>query len=118
MSRLAFILATSLAAVPAVAQTPLFHGTASDCESDRFGGHLPAGFVCRGYGTGQGACAKAGDNRVIYYQIGPMPQWGCRIDWTPASAAELQRLRRFIACNGSLPDCAMKANPPVIPPPS
>ena len=66
----ATLIAANSAAIAAPRQQSHWRGSVADCDGPRLGGHLPAGFVCKGYGTGVAECIKRGDTRVFAY--------GCR----------------------------------------
>jgi hypothetical protein len=101
-----FALALAALSSPALGQPltfqPLFRGALHDCEGPNFSGHLPEGFGCRGYGTGVGVCAKAGDNRVVIYDL----QVGyCHLDFSEANQSQLKRIFQYLQCKGSNPEC-------------
>jgi hypothetical protein len=87
----------------------LFHGPASACDGDNFGGHLPSGFVCRGYGTGLGICLEVGGKRAVTYEINPEYDKYCYLDWVNLTNRQLQQSRSFLACNEPIPDCVTKS---------
>jgi hypothetical protein len=88
---------------------PLFRGPASVCDGDNFAGHLPSGFVCRGYGTGLGICLEVGGKRAVTYEINPEYDQYCHLDWISLTNRQLQQSRSFLACKGPVPDCATKS---------
>jgi hypothetical protein len=105
--RISPFLAQAVSNTPSSPPTrPLYHGPISTCDGgDDFGGHLPRGFVCRGYGTGVGICLEAGGKRAIGYELPGMLGSYCQLDWIIFTNAQLQQWRTFIECDGSMPDC-------------
>jgi hypothetical protein len=82
---------------------------ASDCVANNFGGHLPDGFACRGFGTGVGICAKPGDGRLISYDVQGGTSGYCHLDWKTVSQDNLRQTFQYLKCEGSNPECSSTA---------
>jgi hypothetical protein len=105
LKQFALVLLTALSS-PTMGQTltfqPLFRGDLHDCDGPNFSGHLPAGFICRGYGTGVGVCAKVGDSRIITYEL---PPDYCHLDFAMANPKQMTRVLQYLQCKKSNPEC-------------
>ncbi len=77
MTRVAsLIFLLSVSSAMAATWTPIFHGTAHDCDGPDFGGHLPKGFTCTGTGTGIATCTNGKKTISTDVQVNY-----CHIDW-------------------------------------